>query len=385
MTLSGDARDSVDVARAVESLLGERLVDRVVLREIEFPLEPPLWLAGRAIRARRYIVLELTLDDGATGSAYALTRGGPLFEAVRVAADELTSSHQSAALALLASGATPLAERVRSLVDICAWDLIGQIAGEPVWRLLATTASPQPALVVAGYRRPGETDLDIAERLRGLAARGMSVFKLPSEADPEATRRLVDTIRSVCGPQVELIIDLESELSSVEAAVAMDAAVRGARPLWLEDPFTPSAAAETRQAREGLMLKLAAGDEGSSADLTALLEAGAVDVLRADATTAGGVTGLTAIARTANRPMSYHVYPEVHRHLAMAFGAAGGIELFLPDDPFDAAARFIEADGLEIDRDGTIAPPTSAGLGMRVRADEVRTWVTRTAETRRGS
>ena len=67
----------------------------------------------------------------------------------------------------------------------------------------------------------------------------------------------------------------------------------------------------------------------------ALLDAGALDVLRLDAVSIGGVTParrVIALAQERGVPVSFHIYPEVSVHLApVARGSV--VETFDPDVP----------------------------------------------------
>lgn len=134
---------------------------------------------------------------------------------------------------------------------------------------------------------------------------------------------------------------------------------------WVEDPFPAGdagAMAAVRASGPGAII--GAGDEAPPSAIYAMLEHDAVDLVRMDAATTGGLTGLLELARAAGRRISLHIYPEIHRHIAAALPAVEEVELFLPADPFDFTDRFIAADGLDIDPAGNIAVPSAPGLGL---------------------
>jgi L-alanine-DL-glutamate epimerase-like enolase superfamily enzyme len=104
-----------------------------------------------------------------------------------------------------------------------------------------------------------------------------------------------------------------------------------------------------------------------------MLEAGAVDVLQADATRAWGVTGFLRAADLAdawNMPLSSHCAPALHLHVACAAPRLRHMEWFhdhvrIESLLFDGAPRL---------KDGRIAPDLSRpGLGLEFkRADAER-------------
>jgi L-alanine-DL-glutamate epimerase-like enolase superfamily enzyme len=62
-----------------------------------------------------------------------------------------------------------------------------------------------------------------------------------------------------------------------------------------------------------------------------MLEAGAVDVLQADITRCGGVTGflqVAALCQAHNLPLSCHTAPALHTHVACAVEPLRNIEYF---------------------------------------------------------
>lgn len=359
------------------------VVEDVRVHELRWPLDPPLDLAGRVIADRRYVVLELGLADGATGTAYCLTRGAPVFDALEgELAPRLPGCSVEQVLALARAGADAPGDadarhRAHALLDVCAWDLRAQARELPLWRCLADAARPRSALLVEGYRGPDETDADVAARLAQVVRRGARAIKLAADADPAATERLLGALRATLDADVALVVDMEGEAASVEAALAAARLWAPHRPAWIEDPFAPARVDELRAVRRASPIPLGAGDEATLPQLHALLDAEAVDVLRLDVTTAGGITGALALLGRAQVDVSFHVYPEIHRHLAFAFGAAVGIELFAPGGRFDFVDRFLSSDLL--DRDGALVPPDEPGLGIAFAAAAANDHVVRRA------
>ena len=360
----------------------ESIVDLVEMYELGWPIEPVLELGRRKIHERRYVVLRVGLDDGAIGTSYCLTRGAPVFDVIeREIGPRLLNLTISGLLGFAApdastDGVTIASQRARSMVDICAWDLWAQALALPVWRGLAEFATPMPALLVEGYRQPREGDEAVVARLAGVVAKGIRTLKLAVDADHTATERVLRGLRQAAGHEVELVVDLESDEPSVASAVATAQLLSPHRPAWIEDPFPPSRARDTHELRMKSSSPIGAGDEMTVGQLQDLFDHDAVDVLRLDVTTAGGLSGVLPLVEQAP-DVSFHVYPEIHRHLAFAFNAVGGVEMFPKGGRFDFVDRFLHVQGLDADGRGLLYPPEEPGFGISLSLDAAASQVTR--------
>jgi len=353
------------VARLLESDLLEERIARARVHELRFEMSPPLRLAGNLVRTREYVVLELLLADGTVGTAYVLTRGQAVRDAVESLTESLIGRPIRTAFSHGSEEPDPLRRRAQALADICGWDLLGKMRSLPVWALIADSAAPRPALVVAGYRRGDESDAHIADRFVGLQGLGIRMVKIATEGAPRLTTDLLTAVRSrASASELELIVDMGYAGRTPDEAVAAMRAWQTHHLLWVEDPFRPAAAADIAAARALVTVPIAAGDEAAPSELKGILAAGAVDVLRIDATTTAGISGALALALQADLRVSFHIYPEVHRHLATTLHNVGEVELFMPNDPFDFVDHFITAEGLTIDRRGQVAVPEAPGLGL---------------------
>jgi L-alanine-DL-glutamate epimerase-like enolase superfamily enzyme len=145
---------------------------------------------------------------------------------------------------------------------------------------------------------------------------------------------------------------------------------------WIEDPFARSRARDTAELRRRGGVPIAAGDEATRpGEPEELLDAGAVDVLRLDATAIGGVDATRALALAARRhgaSASAHVHPELHVHCALADPAFAHVEAFPTDRPFDCSHELLVRPFMAGVRDGHAPVPDEAGTGMRLDLDAVR-------------
>lgn len=340
--------------------------------ELRFPMIPPLRLAGRSVHNREYVVLQVTLETGITGTAYVLTRGQPICAATKSLAQQIIG-HDLASLFAKAERISGKSadHRARAILDNCAWDLAGQLLEVPTCRLLADTGQRQPALLVAGYRRLGECDDSMARRLVDCRDSGYRWLKIAADIADAGTTRLLTAIRKlVSADDLKLVLDLGF---AGHDPAQLRAAVQEWQPFditWVEDPAPVEVASLIAKMRTGSGIPIAAGDEASSDELYGLLDHSAVDVLRADSTTVGGLTGVAEVVARSNVPISLHVYPEIHRHAAVTMAADSPVETFPRSDEFDFVDRFLHAEDATL-VDGYFAPPTTPGLGVQYQPEAV--------------
>lgn len=211
----------------------------------------------------------------------------------------------------------------------------------------------------------------MARRLVSWREAGYRSIKIAAELDNRTTASVLAEIRHLASPdELELILDLGSAGNDVSRPLAAIRTWADHGISWVEDPVPVAAATHIAAIRAEASVPVAAGDEASPSELYELLEHRAVDLLRADSTTVGGLTGLCDIVAHANTPTALHAYPETHRHAAIVMRFRSPIETFPPGDDFDFVDRFIDVDD-SMSTDGHVTPPTSPGLGFRYRPEAV--------------
>jgi L-alanine-DL-glutamate epimerase-like enolase superfamily enzyme len=170
-------------------------------------------------------------------------------------------------------------------LDIALWDIAGQIAGQPIHRLLDGDGKRTRIPAYASLLRTQNTT-HVANISAEAAARGYRHIKLH-----EKTVEEVAAARNAVGPDVALMLDTNCHWSP-------DDAVEAARRLqehdlmWLEEPVSPPDDFDglKRVRREG-GLPIAAGENlGTVNDLKRIIEANAVDFVQPDVTKLGGIT-----------------------------------------------------------------------------------------------
>ena len=108
------------------------------------------------------------------------------------------------------------------------------------------------------------------------------------------------------------------------------------------------------------------------ASTATILDAGACDVLQADATRCEGITGLLVVdglCESALMPLSTHCAPALHLHPACALKRLRHVEYFHDHVRIERMLF----DGVPDPRDGALRPDLSrAGMGLDFKRDEAK-------------
>jgi L-alanine-DL-glutamate epimerase-like enolase superfamily enzyme len=234
------------------------------------------------------------------------------------------------------------------------------------------------ATAIAVYGSGGFTSYSIdrlQDQLGGWAAAGIGAVKMKIGRDPTADRERVHAAREAIGPDVELFVDANG---AYDRKLALNQAERFAADdvRWFEEPVSSDDLDGLRLLRDRApaRMEIAAGEYGYDIQyFRRMLQAGAVDVLQADATRCCGVSGFlraAALCDSWGLPLSAHTAPSVHAHLCCAASRARHLEYFhdharIERMLFDGALQLV---------DGTLRPDRARpGLGIQFkRADAAR-------------
>jgi len=357
----------------------------------DVPLPRPIIMGDLRYDSREYLVVEVVTDAGATGIGFGMTRNSPVGAIVRrslapllIGQDPiLTEAHWDRMYYRnLPIGARGIFMRALSAVDIALWDLKGQAAGMPIWKLLGGARATVPVAVAGGYPASDRTMADLERELADYAARGFGLVKIAAGELREDTPRLIASRRAL-GPSVDLAYDAHwawRDLLSVVPTVRSwgDLDIR-----FIEDPFPAELMELSGRLRDDTGARLALGEDtvGRWA-FRELLERYRPDVLRVDATVAGGLSEaarVTALASTLGVPVLPHVFPEVHVHLGAAFGGVLAVEMTDPTYETESLHRLFRR-WVNV-RDGRMIAPESPGIGVELDPEAVERYATERVTT----
>ena len=175
---------------------------------------------------------------------------------------------------------------------------------------------------IVGYP-PSISPQATVDQIASLWERGWRRFKLPIAPTPDESIARLRAAREAF-PEAWLGIDNNFFSKTAEDAIAFGRRLDGLDVGWFEDIVPPGDAAMVAQIRAAIGTPVAMGDEqGGSYHPQALLHFDAVDVLRVDATTNGGITrlrGIVAAAAERGVPVAPHMYPHIHSQVLSALG-----------------------------------------------------------------
>ncbi|HEY6431696.1 MAG TPA: enolase C-terminal domain-like protein [Acetobacteraceae bacterium] len=272
-------------------------------------------------------------------------------------------------------GGRGLAATAISAVDIALWDLKAKLLDLPLVRLLGVARAQVPIYGSGGFTN--YTDARLAEQLGGWVARdGCRWVKMKIGRDAERDRERVKAARAAIG-DAGLFVDANGAFTAKEAlAFADDVQALGVR--WFEEPVSSDDLSGLRllRARMPAPIEVAAGEYHYVLDdMRAMLAAGCVDVMQADATRCGGVSGFLAAGTLTDAhhlDLSGHCAPSVHLHAACAVQRLRHLEWFHDH----VRIEHMLFDGAPVPRNGMIEPDLSrAGLGIVLKRKDAERYV----------
>jgi L-alanine-DL-glutamate epimerase-like enolase superfamily enzyme len=253
-------------------------------------------------------------------------------------------------------------------VDCALWDLKARTLGLPLATLLGAARDSVPIYGSGGFTSYPVPKLQ--EQLAGWAEQGLDAVKMKIGTDPEADPARVHAAREAIGPETALFVDANGAYTRKQALALAERFHGEDDVTWFEEPVSSDDLAGLRLLRDRgpAGMDIAAGEYGyTSHYFRQMLEAGAVDVLQADATRCGGITGFLqagALAQSHNLQLSAHTAPALHLHPCIAVPELRNLEYF--HDHVRIERIFF--DGAPEPIAGTLRPDLSRpGLGLDFR------------------
>jgi L-alanine-DL-glutamate epimerase-like enolase superfamily enzyme len=269
-------------------------------------------------------------------------------------------------------GHAGIAAMAVSTVDIALWDLKARLLGVCLADALPRFHESVPIYASGGFCN--YTHDQLREQVRSWARAGFRSMKIKVGRDKERDPARVELVRSVVGPDVELMIDGNGAYAPQEA-LAWSQRFREQGVTYFEEPVSSQdlrGLAEVR-GRAPAGLAIAAGEYGWNLPyFEQMLEAGAVHILQADVTRCGGITNLLRVdglCKARNLPFSAHCAPALSAHACCAMESVIHIEYFF--DHYRIESMLFE--GTLDPSDGLLTPDRSRpGLGLELKRSDAQ-------------
>ncbi|HEV2616154.1 MAG TPA: enolase C-terminal domain-like protein [Candidatus Acidoferrales bacterium] len=274
-------------------------------------------------------------------------------------------------------GRPGIASMAISAVDIALWDLKAKLLRLPLVKLLGAVRNRIPV-----YGSGGFTSYPIDRLQRQLSdwvksGIRMVKMKIGRQANDDPTRVL--SAREAIGNDAGLSVDANGAYSRKQA-LQLAERFREANVSWFEEPVSSDDLEGLRFIREQAPkeMEIAAGEYGYDARyFRTMLESGAVDVLQADATRCGGITGFLqagALCAAHSTPISAHTAPSIHKHVCCAVTSAVHVEYFYDH----VRIENLVFDGVQQPQNGCLIPDaTRFGLGLEIRRADIEKYAIR--------
>jgi L-alanine-DL-glutamate epimerase-like enolase superfamily enzyme len=256
-------------------------------------------------------------------------------------------------------------------IDLALWDIRGQAAGMPLYRLLGGSRRAIPAYaggVSLGYQAPEA----LLNEVRKSLEIGYKAVKLRVGDSPKKDLERIRAVRKACGDELVILTDANIGYSVEDVRQVMPG-MDELNVAWLEEPFPAHDYRSYRLARGFGRTPLAAGENHYTRfEFNRVIEDGSITILQPDLSKTGGLTEalrIAAMASACKLPIHPHSSMTGLNHAAsIHFLAAIDNGGYFEGD-VSKANKFrddLVSRPYEVDKDGNVWPLEKPGLGLEV-------------------
>jgi D-galactarolactone cycloisomerase len=273
-------------------------------------------------------------------------------------------------------------------LEIALWDLMGQISGLPLWKLLGGERGEAPLYASTGQRLEAE---ERASRAVDLRDRGFRAMKLRFfRANVEADLAVARAVRDAIGHEMKLLVDANQGWQmpwdtrptwDLKQACYVADALAELNVFWLEEPLHRHDYRGLAELRRRSKVRIAGGEGNREfSEQLEYLHHGSLDVYQADVAWSTGILRgrqLAAAVQSAGALYSPHTWGDglvmlANLHAAAALSTAPFFEF-----PFDLPEwtperrDYILPHAFMPTERGTLILPDKPGLGVEIDWDEL--------------
>jgi L-alanine-DL-glutamate epimerase-like enolase superfamily enzyme len=373
------SKDRDSLARPVEARLHSK-IEEVSVSAYTIPTDFPESDGTIAWDKTTIVVVEVGSDgEHGLGYTYAdlntanLIRSKLSDEILGKNAMDLARCHHAMLVAIRNLGRPGIAAMAISAVDVALWDLKARLLSIPLFRLLGAVRDEVPVYGSGGFTSYSIEQLQ--SQLGGWACAGIGMVKMKIGRHPEQDLARLRAAREAIGPVTQLFVDANGAYGRRQALSFADK-FRDFGVNWFEEPVSSDDLDGLHFIRDRAPdeMDIAAGEYGYDPFyFRRMLEHESVDVLQADATRCGGVTGFLqagTLCQARCLPLSAHTAPSIHAHLGCSVPIRH-LEYFHDHIRVERMCF----DGVLEPIEGKLRPdPEQPGLGLRLRREEIKNY-----------
>lgn len=357
----------------------------------------PHWVSNFTVPTANEVLIRLTTSDGVEGFGLATsyTSADPILNCFRsgigdrlIGANPLAPeriyedlfSLTSKRLAHEKGWGREALVRISAAVDVACWDIIGKMAGLPLYQLFGGYRDQVPYYVTCAYYRDGKDHAEIRDELQCLKEQGHRGFKakVGGLTLAEDMARL-EVIRDVIGDDCDLMVDVNRAWDLKTATEAVELLVP-LNPRWLEEPLRwADDRRELKLLSQRTQIPLSGGEsEITSYGCRAMIEEQAIQILQFDVTMFGGFTEgrkMAALCELNHVEVTPHHDCFIHSQLVASTPAGGFVEAFTDPERDPLQAELFENPPHMAD--GWLTVNNAPGLGLTLNEDTVKKYGTK--------
>jgi D-galactarolactone cycloisomerase len=272
-------------------------------------------------------------------------------------------------------------------IEIALWDIVGKVAGQPLYKLWGAQKEKVPAYASMIQLSTPEERAEMAVRLRDEGWKGMKIRLHHLEQEEDI--RTVELARAAVGDDFEIMTDANQAQSSgiwqpgiqwdYKRALDTARALNELNVYWLEEPLLRYDYEGLAELNRQTDIPLAGGENNQGVqEFVDIIERKVYDILQPEILVTEGVQGLRAVAALG---LAHHKQVIPHHgggqlgtiaqlHMIGTWPHCPWVEIMNdpPISPYTNGFAIFE-NAPEVDSEGMMAMPQEPGLGVRINRD----------------
>lgn len=309
-------------------------ITRVETTNVRIPLHNPKSISTKQITQRDYTVFKIYTEDGITGWSYVW--GLPPVKALIDMYTDLIVGEEAYATNKIwhkvfkqmdrwdRSG---IAMRALSGVDMALWDIVGKVAGLPIYQLQGAVREDVEVYYSGGYYPASYTSsselFDYLERDLGAAHdQGFRSFKIRiGVASPAVDVERVAMARKLIGPECKLMVDANCGYD-IDTILPMARKLEEYDLTWLEEPVGVEDLPNCAYLAANTTIPIALGENHFGLwQFREIIRQRAGRIIQADPTVMGGFTEykkLAGVCAMHNLKMAPHCFHDISIQMGLS-------------------------------------------------------------------